>query len=85
MLRKEELLWQRILEGCYLKFVYEPEPVPNTVSHLIRGRLCRKLRNETIAEYKGVSPSAVSQNARRFWSRLRSEKSQRLLELLGSC
>ena len=83
MVQKEELLWQRILEACYLKFVYEPEPEPDSVGHLIQGKLCRRLCNETIAQYKQVSPSAVSQNAKRFWGKLRSEKSHRLLELLG--
>lgn len=83
MLSREELLWRSIFIQSYLDFVYDPEPVPNTVRNLVIGRLCRKPLNATVAEYKHVSAGAVSQNANRFWSRLRSRESERIRELLG--
>lgn len=82
MADRQELLWHRIFIQNYLDFVYEPTPVPDCVRNLVVGRLCRKLQNATVAEYKQVSPSAVSQSAERFWTMLRSKKAQRIQELL---
>lgn len=82
MVSREELLWHRIFIQNYLDFVYEPVPEPDCVKNLLIGRLCRKLQNATVAEYKQVSPSAVSQSAERFWNKLRSSKAQRIQDLL---
>lgn len=82
MVRQEDLLWQRILILSYLEFVFSAPPVPDSVRNIVLCSLNRPLMDKTIAEYKQVSASAVSQNSKRFWAKMKSDKLQRVLELL---
>lgn len=83
MIRRESQLWERVFIQTYLDFVYDPSICPDCIRNLILGHLIRKLQHSTIAEYKHVSQSTVSQSAKRFWRAFQSEKAQRIQELLN--
>lgn len=69
LLQYEDALFRAVLERPYLGYVYEETPRPDSMQHLIEGRLRRPLQDATIAAYKQVRPSAVS-NARSRFRRL---------------
>lgn len=66
LVRCEETLFRAVFEWPYLCFVYEESPRPDSVRHLVKGRLRRPLQDASIAAYKQVRPSAVSNARKRF-------------------
>lgn len=79
LVQHEQALFEGVFEIPYLEFVYEPDPVPDTMRGIILGRLRLPLQDSSIAAYKRVYASAVSMARRRFeklraalWHRLQA-------------
>lgn len=70
--RQEALLWQRVFVRGYVEYVFQPPPAPDTLRHLLLARLCRPLRDATIAAFKGVTPAAVSYRRKRYAAAMRA-------------
>lgn len=70
LLRSEAVLWERVFVRAYLEFVLVPPPVPDSIRNVIRARVHpdRPLQDRSIAAFKKVSPSAVSQQRKRFFA-----------------
>lgn len=66
LVRCEEVLFRAVFERPYLCFVYEETPRPDSMRNLVAGRLRRPLQDASIAAYKQVRPSAVSNARKRF-------------------
>lgn len=79
LLQWEELLFRAVFEQPYLCFVYEENPRPDSVRNLVAGRLRHPLRDASIAAYKQVRPSAVS-NARKRFQDLQRQLRRQLTE-----
>lgn len=75
----EEALFRAVFEKAYLRFVYEESPRPDSMRHLVKGRLRRPLQDASIAAYKQVRPSAVS-NARKRFQALQKQLRRQLEE-----
>lgn len=72
----EDVLFRAVLEQPYLCFVFEETPRPDSIHHIVMGRLRRPLRDASIAAYKQVKPSAVSNARKRFQDLQRQIRSQ---------
>ena len=70
LLRSEAILWEKIFVRGYLDFVLLPPPEPDSIRNLILARIHpdRPLQDRSIAAFKKVSASAVSQQRKRFFA-----------------
>lgn len=68
--KQEALLWDKLFVQPYIEYLFVPPPTLDCTRNLLTARLEHPLQDRSIAEYKQVTPSAVSRQRKRYAERM---------------